>query len=194
MKPIFEAAWEVHTYLRRRKIPYVFIGGLAVQKWGQPRFTKDVDLTVSVPVETTEEFIESIAKHFKGRVSNLLEFARQTRVVPLYASNGRDVDVSLALPGYEDLLMQRAKPFKLAPRRTVRVCSAEDLIIHKAVAGRPQDLMDLENVVFRQSGALDKDYIENCLKEFGLLLESDEVLKRFRSVWNKWEAQQRGLN
>jgi hypothetical protein len=51
MLPIYEAAWEMHIYLSRRKIPYVLIGGLAVQKWGQPRLTKDVDLTISVPVE-----------------------------------------------------------------------------------------------------------------------------------------------
>jgi len=43
--------------------------------------------------------------------------------------------------------MQRAKPFKLAPRKIVRVCSSEDLIIHKVVAGRPKDLLR----IFRQA-------------------------------------------
>ena len=175
----------MHRYLTRKKIPYVFIGGIAVQKWGQPRFTKDVDLTISVPVEETEKFIERITQNFKGRIADLQEFARQTRVVLIYASNGREVDISLALPGYEDVLMQRAQSFKLAPRKIVRVCSPEDLIIHKAVAGRPQDLMDLQSVVFRQATALDLGYIRYWLKEFSLLLESDEVIYRFERAWKK---------
>src|SRR5574341_456390 len=186
MLPIYEAAWEMHQYLNRKRIPYVLIGGIAVQKWGRPRLTKDVDLTIAVPVEETEKVIDHIEKSFKGRVANLKEFARQNRVVLIYASNGREIDISLALPGYEDVLMQRAQSFKLAPRKIVRVCSPEDLIIHKAVAGRPQDLMDLQGVVFRQASALDLDYIRYWLKEFSLLLESDEVIHRFEIVWKKW--------
>lgn len=186
MLPIYEAAWEMHQYFTRRRIPYVIIGGVAVQKWGRPRLTKDVDLTISVPLEQTEKFITHIEKNFKSRVPDLKTFARQNRVVLLYARNGREIDISLALPGYEDLLMQRAQPFKLASRKILRVCSPEDLIIHKAVAGRPQDLSDLQGIVFRQATMLDCDYIRHWLSEFSLLLESDEIIHRFEIVWKEF--------
>ncbi|MDP3767447.1 MAG: hypothetical protein Q8S13_05490 [Dehalococcoidia bacterium] len=39
----FSTAWTVHRFLTDRSIPYVIIGGLAVQRWGNPRFTRDVD-------------------------------------------------------------------------------------------------------------------------------------------------------
>ncbi|MGH7495995.1 MAG: hypothetical protein ACREOO_26885 [bacterium] len=177
----------MHIYLAQKKIPYAIIGGVAVQKWGEPRATKDVDLTISIPIEKTEKFIANISRSFKGRASDLHAFARRTRVVPIYASNGCSVDISLALPGYEDAVMQRTQSFKLAPRKTVRVCSAEDLIIHKVVAGRPQDLIDLRNVIFRHGEALDHAYIRAWLKEFSLILETDEVLQRFERVWAKWK-------
>ncbi|MGH7601073.1 MAG: hypothetical protein ACREOI_32345 [bacterium] len=44
MLPIYEAAWEMHQYLTRKRIPYVIIGGIAVQKWGRPRLTKEFSL------------------------------------------------------------------------------------------------------------------------------------------------------
>jgi hypothetical protein len=61
-----------------------------------------------------------------------------------------EVDISLALPGYEDELFRRAVDFEVEPGKSIRLCSAEDLVIHKAVAGRPQDVMDIEGVVLRQ--------------------------------------------
>jgi hypothetical protein len=35
----FEAAWQLHRFLTERDIPYVVIGGIAVQRWGEPRLT-----------------------------------------------------------------------------------------------------------------------------------------------------------
>ncbi len=46
MIPIYEAAWQVHRFLTLNKIPYAIIGGFAVQHWGVPRVTVDVDLTI----------------------------------------------------------------------------------------------------------------------------------------------------
>lgn len=79
--------------------------------------------------------------------------------------------------------MQRAQSFKPAPRKIIRVCSAEDLIIHKAVAGRPQDLSDLQSVIYRNAEKLDLTYIRSWLKEFSLILEADEVLQHFEKAW-----------
>lgn len=62
---------------------------------------------------------------------------------------GLAVDISLALPGYEEALFARALDYALRPGQTIRLCSAEDLVIHKAVAGRPQDLIDIQGVVDR---------------------------------------------
>lgn len=89
----------------------------------------------------------------------------------------------MGLPGYTDEIVSRATDFKLAWGKSVRVCCAEDLIIHKCVAGRPQDLRDIEGVIARQHALLDVEYIHKWLREFANELSNSKVLDRFERAW-----------
>ena len=180
-----EAAWEIHCFMTSHQIPYAIIGGVAVQYWGEPRLTGDVDITAAIPPEKAEDFVQLIVSHFRARVSNPLDFARQTRMILIRASNGFKIDISMSLPGYEDEVMARAVEFELETGKQIRLCSAEDLIIHKTVAGRPQDLYDIESVVYRQRLSLDVNYIRFWLHEFALILENPELPERFERYWRK---------
>jgi predicted nucleotidyltransferase len=179
------AAWEMHCFFDHLGVEYVIIGGLAVQHWGEPRFTQDVDLTVTtLPIGLTE-FIQKIVDRFPSRIEDPITFARHNRIVLVRASNGCPVDISLALPGYEDELMRRAVDYELEPEKVVNLCSAEDLIIHKAVAGRPQDVRDIEGIVYRQREALDVDYLRRWLRDFADVLATPEILELFERPWRK---------
>ena len=46
MNPIFAAALEMQEFCAARRFEFCFIGGVAVQRWGEPRLTVDVDLTL----------------------------------------------------------------------------------------------------------------------------------------------------
>jgi len=189
--PLLEAAWELHQFLTDRGIPYAIIGGLAVQYWGQPRLTIDADLTVAAPPEDTAAFVRMIVGQFGSRVADPVGFARRTHMILIRASNGCDVDISLSLPGYEDEVMRRTVDWQLEPGKQVRLCSVEDLIIHKAVGGRPQDLVDIEGIVYRQGGALDVEYIRLWLREFAAVLDNAMLAERFEVPWRKlhgWEV------
>ena len=114
-----------------------------------------------------------------------LDFARQHRVLLVRASNGIPLDISLGLPGYEEEVMKRATVWEPEPGQTLRLCSAEDLIIHKAIAGRPQDLRDIEGVIYRQGEALDSAYIHRWLAAFAEVLEQPELPERFIAPWRR---------
>ena len=111
------------------------------------------------------------------------------RVLLVKTSNGYPVDISFGLPGYEEQVINRAINHKLAPGKSVRLCSAEDLIIHKAIAGRVQDILDIEGVIARQGHRLDIAYIRLWLGAFAELLESSEVSQRFEQAWRKYQPQ-----
>ena len=191
MIPPYVAAVEFHEFLTSREIPYAIIGGIAVQFWGEPRGTEDLDLTVMVPIEKESGLIEELAARFPSRIPDAAGFARRNRVLLLRASNGVPVDVSLGLPGYDQQMFQRTQTFSLDPDHEVRVCSAEDLIIHKALAGRGHDLRDIEMVVVAQRDRLDVQYIRGWLTFFGDTLALPDPLARFETAWRRAQPHSR---
>lgn len=46
MNPIFRAAVDVQRFCDSQGWRFCFIGALAVIRWGEPRLTQDVDLTI----------------------------------------------------------------------------------------------------------------------------------------------------
>ena len=180
------AVWEIHRFFQYFGLPYAVIGGMAVQWWGEPRVTKDVDLTAVAPLDQpSSALVQQVLDRFPARIENALEFARRSRVILITASNGCPADISLGLPGYEDEVMRRAVEFELEPGKAIRVCSAEDLVIHKAIAGRPQDVRDIEGIVYRQRDALDMAIIRRWLHAFAELLDNPEIVERFERPWQR---------
>lgn len=179
----FETAWQLHRFLTARGIPYAIIGGIAVQRWGQPRLTRDVDLTILLRPGSEEATLREIVAAFPARIENAVAFALEHRVLPVEAPGGSEADVSLGLPGYEEQVVARTVGYDLGDGREVRLCSAEDLVIHKALAGRPQDVLDIEGVVARQDATLDVAYVRRWLEELARLADDPEVTARFERAW-----------
>jgi len=179
----FESAWQLHVFFSARNISYAIIGGIAVQRWGQPRLTRDVDLTLLLTPGREEVALREIVAAFPARIEDAVAFALKHRVLPVSVPGGSEADLSLGLPGYEEQVIARAVDYDLGEGRTVRLCSAEDLIIHKAIAGRPQDLLDIEGIVARQGAALDLVYVRRWLEELARLADDPEVAARFERIW-----------
>ncbi len=104
-------------------------------------------------------------------------------MVLIKTSNGVDVDIALAFPGYEDELFRRSLDFEIEGGKAIRICSGEDLVIHKVVAGRPQDMSDVEGIVERQGEQLDVTYVRSWLKAFSESLSDPRILDRFEQTW-----------
>lgn len=182
MNPLFVAAKEISGFMAARQWRHCIIGGLAVQRWGEPRLTRDVDLTLLTGVGREESFVRPLLERFPGRLPDALEFALNNRVLLIRASNGKDVDISLGALEFEIDMLDRATEFEFAPDCILPVCSAEDLFIMKAFAARPQDWLDAESIAVRQQSRLDATCILKNLSVLADLKESPDILKRARSI------------
>jgi len=182
MNPQIKAALAVRDFFSvRLKLNCAVIGGIALQFWGEPRFTHDVDVSVQDKLELPE-LVRLTTGAFRSRVADPQQFARSTRMIVLDVG-GVDVDVSVALRGYEDSLFARVRSIMVEKGKRLDICSAEDLIIHKVLAGRPQDLADVQGILQRQGKKLDVRYIRRWLGQFSRALDDPGISERFRQAW-----------
>jgi len=178
MNEVFLAAMEVQKFLRSKHWSFCIIGGIALARWGQPRTTVDVDLTLLAGFGSEEAYIDILLANFESRVEDSREFALRNRVLLLNASNGTGIDVALGGFPFEERLVQRATEFDYSRGVQLLTASAEDLVILKAFAGRSQDWADIEGVLIRQGSALDWDLIVEELTPLCELKESPETVNR----------------
>jgi len=82
-------------------------------------------------------------------------------------------------------MVQRASRHPFPPGVKLLTCSAEDLIVLKAFADRPQDRIDVERIVIRQQGRLDWKLIESELQPLVDLKEEPQIMDRLRAVRQK---------
>lgn len=179
---LFQTAAEIAEFLEERRVNYVILGGLAVQYWGEPRTTHDVDIAVMVPQEQLEQFLQEVLQRFRPRLPDALDFALRHRVLLVETPSGVPVDISLGIPGYEEEVLRRSVRATLPDLRSLRFISAEDLIIHKCVAGRARDQEDIERILIRQKLQLDSDYIRRWLQDFLPLVSTHDVTAVFEDA------------
>ena len=149
MNRLFETARGVQTFCDRQGWRSCFIGGLAVQRWGEPRVTRYVDLALLTGFGNEMPFIATLTAGYPARVPDAVAFALRNRVLLLKTTEGVGIDVSLGELPFEECVVSRASSFSFGPGLDIRTCSAEDLIVLKLFASRPLDVRDAETVVLR---------------------------------------------
>lgn len=171
MNPLFAAAAGVQAFCVARGWQCCVIGGLAVQRWGDPRQTRDVDLTLLTGLGGEERFIDPILSRYAGRFPEARQMAIERRVLLVETPEGVPVDIALGGLPFEARVIARSTPFAVAIGVMLVICSAEDLVVLKAFADRMQDWLDIEGVIVRQGPNLDRSLV---LEELGPLLELKE--------------------
>jgi hypothetical protein len=182
VNPIFAAALEAQDLCRAKGWAFCFIGALAVQRWGEPRLTLDVDLTVVTGFGAEEAYVDALLAVFAGRRPDAREFALRYRVVLLRSAAGVPIDVALGAIPFEQRAAVRASEFTIQPGVTLRTCSAEDLVVLKAFAGREKDWLDIEGIAVRQAGRLDRRLIWAELEPLLELKGAPEAAGRLRAI------------
>jgi hypothetical protein len=182
MKTLFRAAAELERFLIEQGWRYCFIGGIALQRWGQPRLTNDVDLTLLAGFGKEAVYVDALLGRYQARIPEGRQFAIDHRVLLLQSPEGIPIDVALGGIAFEEQVVSRATRYDFLPDVSLLTCSAEDLVILKAFADRPRDWADVETILTRQQAHLDWNYVFEQLEPLCQIRGSTEVLDHLRRL------------
>ena len=139
VEDIVRTAHAFQHFCSDRNWEFCFIRGLALQYWGRPRVTRDVDVCLLTGFGSEETYITALLQAYASRVDDAQEFALTNRILLLTTPGGIGLDVSLGGIPFEERVVQRATEAEYLPDVRLRICSAEDLVVLKAFADRLQD-------------------------------------------------------
>jgi hypothetical protein len=142
---------ELLKIFAERKVKYLIIGGYAVAKHAEPRYTKDLDIWIDNSTENAERIYGAL-KEFGAPLTNITveDFTFPTLVFQIGIEPSR-IDILMGLKELDfDECWERRAISKIGELE-IYFISLDDLIFNKQLAGRPQDLLDAENLKLKRS-------------------------------------------
>ena len=168
--------------LEARGIRFALIGGLAVSLRGQPRMTVDVDLVILADVDQALRLVQELdSTPFEPLFPGVEDVVARSYILPLrHRATGIRVDVAIGMSGFEQQAVLRATQVMIGDVR-VPVVAVEDLLVMKALAGRPQDEQDIRGLVAAQRDAIDWPACLDVATKLGEAIDLD-VASRLRAA------------
>jgi hypothetical protein len=134
------------------EVRYLVVGGYAVMKYTEPRYTKDLDLWIDVDQGNAQRVFEAL-KTFGAPLTNLSpgDFSQEGYFYQMGKPPFR-LDIMMSIPGVQfGAAWERRQEVELAGL-AVPFISRPDLIRSKRASGRPQDLIDAEQLEKAETG------------------------------------------
>ncbi|MES2459468.1 MAG: DUF6036 family nucleotidyltransferase [Armatimonadota bacterium] len=128
------------------EVEYLVIGGYAVIEYAEPRYTKDLDVWINTTSENSQRVFRSLQQFGAPLVGmTAADFAEEGFVFQIGVAPVR-IDILMSIDG---LTFSEAWPNRVSvdfDGVQALLISRQDLIRAKRASGRPQDLMDANNL------------------------------------------------
>ncbi|MBI4766889.1 MAG: hypothetical protein HY787_20235 [Deltaproteobacteria bacterium] len=137
----------------KHKIRYLIVGGYAVMKYSEPRFTKELDVFIATDQDNASGIYTAL-KEFGAPLENLTpdDFSQKGYFYQMGRPPLR-VDIMMSIPGIEfDEAWENREAVELGDLKILFI-SRSDLIKVKEASDRPQDRIDIDKL--REAEQLD---------------------------------------
>lgn len=132
--------------LNRHNVRYLLIGGYAVALHGHPRYTKDLDIWISMDNTNAANLLKALKDFgFSSLSLSVEDFLKPDQIVQLgfppnridLMTSPKGIDFDTCYASREEIEIEGLK---------VKLIDLNNLKINKKATGRHQDLADLENL------------------------------------------------
>jgi hypothetical protein len=137
---------ELLNLLDKYEVRYLVVGGYAVMKYTEPRFTKDLDLWIATDEQNAEAIFAAL-KEFGAPLKDLAprDFMQQGYFYQMGRPPFR-LDVMMSLPGVAFETAWASREVSHVEELTIPFISKADLIKAKEAGGRDQDRIDVKKL------------------------------------------------
>ena len=144
---------ELLNLFEKHETRYLIVGGYAVMKYSEPRFTKDLDVWIATDPANADAVYVAL-KEFGAPLTNLTadDFTHEDYFYQMGRSPLR-VDIMMSIPGVRFEEAWNNREMVELDDLKIPFISRSDLIRAKEASGRPQDKIDI--VKLREAEQLD---------------------------------------
>ncbi|MEA2082181.1 MAG: DUF6036 family nucleotidyltransferase [Elusimicrobiota bacterium] len=165
-----------------KKIPYAFIGGVAVSYYVIPRATYDIDALILIKdMSELDMALKKLRKiGFKVQGGGMKKISGFSFMCLM--KDNLYIDIFIAEGEYLLNAVKRRRKIKI-DRRSVYLISREDLIILKLISGRGRDLDDVRSLL--QTRKLNYKYLEEWSGRMGVKTFLDDEIASLKIIKNR---------
>lgn len=180
------AAIDLTRFFEESSYPGAIVGGFAITAYRRVRATVDVDgvlLTDFHPIPTVLDELSRFG--FEPQPHFSLQIAQREHLLLLrHIPTGVKVDLAIGMLPFQVNAIQNARTIDL-PEGHVRIVGPEDIVIMKAIAGRPQDFLDIE-AILQNKTPLDRELILGVIKEMASILEEFDHTDQITALFTNY--------
>jgi len=168
--------------LTRAGAPWMVIGGIAAIARGTRRTTTDIDVVVQRDAISLDALVRHLAKgDVVPRIPDAKAFAETSLVLLVrHEPTGVDLDIALGWTKFEEEAIAHSTLVAFGSV-TAPMATPRDLIVLKALAGRPKDIDDATSLWLTHP-AITRDDIRASIVEFAELAEDPSFLEGFEAI------------
>lgn len=166
-------------------IPYMITGSQASAYYGEPRFTRDIDIVADIrpgQVEAFAAFFPS-GEFYCDKEMILSEITTRGQFNIIHAASGLKIDIILTkTTPFSQTEFPRRRRSAVFPDQDADFASPEDVIIKKMEfykeGGSEKHLRDITGILMISGETVDMDYISRWAQSLGLVEIWDAVKKK----------------
>ncbi len=180
---ITEAFKAISSCLNEAGIPYMIVGGQAVARYGENRFTEDIDITLALIPDEIEKIVSSLLScGFSPIPEDYPSFVNKTWVLPVEHNETRArVDLIFSILPFERSAIDNAVEMSI-DGVPVKFINAENLVIQKIFSGRPRDIEDAKGILRLNKGRIDLNNIRDTIESLSRELADSSLLDRLSDL------------
>lgn len=178
--------------MKKLKIEYAFVGGVAVSAWGNVRTTVDVDVVMRLEAADVSRLVSVFREQGFSVSKEDVDIALKERqhFTIFDDRSSFHLDVKGVYGEREEETLRSRKRIMLADIEYF-FSSPEDTIANKLFFGSDQDLRDAEGIYIRQAEKLDHARLTKLSERLGVAKQLSSLRKRVQRYMKEARSKER---